>query len=103
MDKYEIVGQLAREQVVEEMVRSIAGTPLSPDLEDLVQMVYLILLEYDEDKIRNLHEHGEMRFFIARVILNQYRSQSSPFYRLFRQQHRKNERIGKRDFADGTQ
>ena len=31
-------------------------------------MVYLILLEYDEDKLVDLWEHDQMSFFIARII-----------------------------------
>lgn len=66
------------------MVENICHHALTPDLKDLCQMVYLVLLEYDEEKIRDLWEHGEINFFIARVILNQYRSTRSPFHSLFR-------------------
>lgn len=62
------------------MVENIAHSPLTADLKDLVQMVYVILLEYDEDKIIDLWEHDQIGFFIARIIINQYRSSSSPFY-----------------------
>lgn len=97
--KYEIVDALARGRVVERMVRRIVGRQLD-DLEDLAQMVYVILLEYDEDKIIDLEEHNQMRFFIARVIMNQYRSTSSPFYYIFRKHFDTHERIGRRDFPD---
>lgn len=100
MGKMEIVAQLARDRVVEGMVRRITGKPLKGDLADLAQMVYVILLDYPEDKILDLEENGEMRYFIARIILNQYRSQNSVFYRTFRRYFDKNERIGGRDFAD---
>ena len=80
MDVREIIGQMARQKVVEQMVENIARSSLTPDLQDLCQMVYVILLEYDPDKIQDLYEHGEMPFFVARVILNQYRSKNSPFY-----------------------
>ena len=56
-------------------------------------MVYLILLEYDESKLRDLWDHGQMNFFIARIILNQYRSTNSPYYKLFRKYARKAEEI----------
>lgn len=79
-----IVETLARERRVEKMVVKIAHQPLTPDLEDLCQMVYLILLEYDKAKLQDLWENDQINFFIARVILNQYRSTNSPFYALFR-------------------
>lgn len=66
------------------MVVNIAHQNLTPDLEDLCQMVYLILLEYDEAKLQDLWENDQINFFLARVILNQYRSTNSPFYALFR-------------------
>ena len=93
VDKSEIVARIAQERRVETMVENIAKTPLTPDLKDLSQMVYLILLEYDESKLRDLWDHGQMNFFIARIILNQYRSTNSPYYKLFRKYARKAEEI----------
>lgn len=84
MDRSQIVAQIARERRVETMVENIAKSPLTADLKDLSQMVYLALLEYDEAKIQDLWEHGQINFFIARIIINQYRSSNSPFYKLFR-------------------
>lgn len=83
MTKYEIVETIAREKRVETMIENIARKPLAAELEDLAQMVYVILLEYDSDKIEELWEHEEINFFIARIILNQYKSQNSPFYFTF--------------------
>ena len=84
MTKNEIVDTLARSRRVECMVESICHRSLTPELQDLCQMVYLILLEYDEDKIRDLWENNEINFFLARIILNQYRSTRSPFHILYR-------------------
>ena len=93
VDKSEIVARIAQERRVETMVENIAKSPLTPYLKDLSQMVYLILLEYDESKLRDLWDHGQMNFFIARIILNQYRSTNSPYYKLFRKYARKAEEI----------
>ena len=88
-----MVTRLAQERRVETMVENIAKQPLSADLKDLAQMVYLILLEYDETKLQDLWDHGQINFFIARVILNQYRSVNSPFYKLFRKHGKRQEDI----------
>ena len=93
MDKVAIIDRLARERRVETMVENIAKNPLSADLKDLAQMVYLILLEYDEDKLTDLWEHNQINFFIVRIILNQYRSSNSPFHKLFRKYGRRTEDI----------
>lgn len=79
--KTDIVAELARDKVVEEMVMKIShSTSITFDLADLVQMVYVILLEYDETKIADLYDHNQIRFFLARIILNQFRSINSPFH-----------------------
>ena len=79
-----MITKLANERRVETMIENIAKQPLDADLKDLSQMVYLILLEYDERKLLDLWDHGQINFFIARIILNQYRSSNSPFHKLFR-------------------
>ena len=66
------------------MVENIAKKPLDADLKDLAQMVYVILLDYDERKLVDLWEHNQMNFFVARIIINQYRSSNSPFHKLVR-------------------
>lgn len=89
MNKYQIIEELAKDKVVEELVQHSAHQPMSADLYDLSQMVYLILLEYDDDKIIDLYENKQIRYFIVRIILNQFLSNNSPFhyiYRKFRQQ-----------------
>lgn len=84
MTRFEIVETLAREQRVETFIRNVARTSrLAPDLQDLAQMVYLALLTYDEDKIIDLWESDAIDFFIARIILNQYRSRDSPWRDIF--------------------
>lgn len=84
MTKYEIVERIARQQRVETFIRNMARTSrLAPDLQDLAQMVYLALLTYDEDKIVDLWESDAIDFFIARIILNQYRSRDSPWRDIF--------------------
>ena len=70
--------------MVETMVTNIAHKPMSADLQDLSQMVYLILLEYDEKKLQDLWINNQMHFFIARIIINQYNSVNSPFHTIFR-------------------
>lgn len=84
MGTREIVDELARGRVVERMVQNIARSSLTPELKDLSQMVYEIILEYDEVKVLDLWENGQIGFFIARIIMNQYRSRSSPFHYLYR-------------------
>jgi hypothetical protein len=84
MGKSEIVNEIAKGKMVEQMVQNIAHQSLSADLKDLCQMVYLILLEYDEQKLQDLWSNNQMNFFLARIIINQFRSSNSPFHMIYR-------------------
>lgn len=81
-----IVAELARGRVVEEIIGNVSGyrSSLPSDLQDLSQMVYEVLLNYDAGKIEEMHECGQLRFFIARIITNQFRSSHSPYHRVYR-------------------
>ena len=85
MTRTEIVEKFARERRVEVIVQNTAHAPrLSPDLRDLCQMVYLYLLTYDEDKIVDLHDSDALDYFIARIVVNQFRSSNSLYHRQIR-------------------
>lgn len=88
MTREDIVGELARERVVETIIVRMTKRDWCADFADLAQMVYLVLLEYPEDKVQEMYDDGWVRFFIARVIRNQYYSRNSPFYALFRRKQR---------------
>jgi hypothetical protein len=83
MDKYGVVEILAREQRVERLVQVICKVT-SPILADLAQVIYLALLEYDNDTIVELYEKDQMNFFLVRIIKNQWYSKTSPFYNIYR-------------------
>lgn len=89
-----IIETLAKERRVEALVENIAHHSLTADLKDLCQMVYLILLEYDEAKLQDLWENEQMNFFLARIIINQYRSSNSPFHAIFRKMRERCVTIG---------
>ena len=93
-DKETIIETLAKDRKVEALVENIAHHSLTADLKDLCQMVYLILLEYDESKLQDLWENEQINFFIARIILNQYRSSNSPFHAIFRKYQDRSLSIG---------
>ena len=99
--KLDIIEAVAKSRLVETMVENIAHQSLTSDLKDLAQMVYMILLEYDESKLQDLWENDQMRFFIARIIINQYRSSNSPFHAIYRKYQGKTEDITGKDWIDG--
>lgn len=79
MTKNEVVNIIAKERMVEQICSNIAKS--SDDLlNDLVQEIYLDLLQKDEDKIVKLYESNQMRYFITRMIINNLHSTNSPFW-----------------------
>jgi hypothetical protein len=81
MTKREIVARLGRERRVEQIILRIAGVErLTADLEDLAQMVYLTLLEYDEAKLVDLWDSDAINFLIVRLVLFNLRSKTSRYY-----------------------
>ena len=98
MTKNEVISVIAKERLVEQIVSNIAKS--SDDLlNDLVQEIYLDLLEKDEDKIVKLYESNQIRFFITRMIINNLHSTNSPFWCKIKSfTHNMNEIVG--DIAD---
>lgn len=98
MTKNEVVNIIAKERLVEQIVSNIAKS--SDDLlNDLSQEIYLDLLQKDEDKIINLYETNQMRYFITRMIINNLHSTNSPFWCKIKSfTHNMNEIVG--DIAD---
>lgn len=54
------------------------------DIDDLEQEVYAILLEYDSDKIIEMYNKKQLKFFIIGIITRQYFSKTSPFYKKYK-------------------
>lgn len=77
MEVLNIVDKLARNRVVEDMIKNMNINDY-PD--DLAQEIYLILLEYDKEKIEEMYNKNQINFFISRIITNQAFSKNSPFY-----------------------
>lgn len=49
------------------------------DAQDLVQDLYVIILEYDQEKIKKIVKNGHLVFWSARVLMNQYVRTNSAF------------------------
>jgi len=99
MDKHRVVEILAQEQRVERLVRVICKVT-SPILADLAQVIYLALLEYDNDKVVELYEKEQINFFLVRIIKNQWMSSTSPFYRIYRKFSRQSNELSQYETTD---
>ena len=82
MTKYEVVDIIAKEHLVEKIVYKLLPCSKNPfDYpQDLIQDIYLILLNSDENLIVALYNKGELGFYILRIVRNQLLSKNSPYY-----------------------
>lgn len=89
----EIVEIYARERVVETMAGKICHLPAgSADLADLCQIVYVAMLDFG-DRLVEVEECGQTRFLIARIIKNQYFSETSTFFTAVRKFRKRSEAL----------
>ena len=65
-------------EYIEEIVKNIA--PVDPDKDDLIQDVALVVLEKPPEFISELYDKKQLKYYIARVIMNNLFSTSSPYY-----------------------
>ena len=82
MTKYEIINIIAREHLVERIVNKLLSSSKNPfDCpEDLIQDIYLLLLQKNDDLIVNLYNKGELGFYLLKIARNQLLSKNSPYY-----------------------
>lgn len=77
----EIVSALGLEGRVEAIVLRASGSRvLTPDLKDLCQIVYVVLLEYGDEKLSGFLERGSVDRLVGRIVKNNLRSRTSRYY-----------------------
>lgn len=82
MTKYEIIDELSKDSTVEKIIYKLL--PASKNRfdcpEDLVQDIYVLLLEKDDKLIIDLYNKGELGYYLLRIAKNQLLSANSPYY-----------------------
>lgn len=85
MNKWEIVDELSRSNTVEKIIYKLLPASKNrfdcPD--DLVQDIYVLLLEKDDDLIIDLYNKGELGFYLLKIARNQLLSANSPYYQKY--------------------
>ncbi len=89
MDKLtnnQIVEHIAKEGFLKETIEYIARKTMTQEdtLNDLEQDIWLQLLEMDNEKLNQLYQTGQWQFFLTRIVINNIRSNTSPYYRIYR-------------------
>ena len=83
MTKHEIIEKYAKEGKIKKFITNVCKDN-KLEQKDFEQDLYLILLETEEVKIVGLYERGELDYYINRIICNQIKSTSSPFYKMYK-------------------
>ena len=82
MTKVEIIDELSRTNIVEKIIYKLLPTSKNqfdcPD--DLIQDIYVLLLEKDDKLIIDLYNKGELGFYLLRIAKNQLLSANSPYF-----------------------
>lgn len=89
---HDIVEELARNKLIEELVNNIAPADESYK-EDLVQDLYIELLNKPPDNIINLYQANKLKYFIVRMVMNNINSKTSPFYYRYKKNAKKHIQI----------
>lgn len=77
-----IIAEVCTSGMIREMIDNMRVSPI--DADDLEQEIYMILLEYDKNKIVELYNKKQLRYFIVGIIQRQYNSKTSPFYKKYK-------------------
>ena len=82
MTKVEIIDELSKDNTVEKIIYKLL--PASKNRfdcpEDLVQDIYVLLLEKDDKLIVDLYNKGELGYYLLRIAKNQLLSANSPYF-----------------------
>ena len=76
------IEKIAEQHLVETVVSEIGKSETRWNLDDLVQDIYMDLLK-KKDKVEKIPE-TQIRFYIARMVINNIHSSTSPYYNTYK-------------------
>lgn len=85
MSRKEIIEQLAKDRVIENLAAKVCRGEQSFDLDDLAQDLYLDLMGKKEGKVEKMYGDGELDYYIYRMICNNVYSKTSPYYKKYKE------------------
>ena len=77
-----ITEMIARDGLLDKILNQITNHSQDEDLSDLRQDVYVSLLS--DKKLPGVYERGELLYYLARILMNNIASNTSPFYRIYK-------------------
>lgn len=81
-----IIGEIYEKRLVRSILENMRVS--SNDIDDLEQEIYMILLNYNKEKIIQMWEKKQLNYFVVGVITRQYNSKTSPFYKKYKKYYK---------------
>ena len=82
MSTREVVERIAKEEWVEECIKTVSGGVWRSEYSDLAQDVLIELL--NQEKIVGLYQRNQLRYYVMRIVRNNIQSNTSRFYYRYR-------------------
>ena len=86
----QIINEIANGGLVEEIINGVSYSKFenTENIKDLAQDIYLQLLQMRTDKLNDLYIKNQLRYLIARIVVNSIHSKTSPYYYTYKKAQR---------------
>ena len=98
----QIINEIANGGLVEEIINGVSYSKFenNENIKDLAQDIYLQLLQMKTDKLNDLYTKNQLRYWIARIVVNSIHSKTSPYYYQYKKEQRQSVNINDIDIDD---
>lgn len=102
MTNAQIINYVANSKIVEEIIGGITYSKFEnpENIKDLAQDIYLQLIQMRTDKLKDLYTNNQLRYWIARIVVNSIHSKTSPYYYTYKKMARQSVSISDIDLDD---
>lgn len=80
------IDHIIKNKIIENLVDAYNVPSTYKD--DLIQEIYLIILQYDSNTLKQLYDKKQLKYFIAKIITNQFFSKTSTFYKTYKKYYK---------------
>lgn len=89
MTNAQIINEIANNGLVEEIIQGVSYSKFenTENLNDLAQDIYLQLLQMKTDKLNDLYTKNQLRYWIARIVVNSIHSKTSPYFYTYKKEN----------------
>ena len=84
----QIINEIANGGLVEEIIQGVSYSKFenTENIKDLAQDIYLQLLQMRTDKLNDIYTKNQLRYWIARIVVNSIHSKTSPYFYTYKKE-----------------